>query len=127
MTASHYGNAVIVAVAEANSIRVGIDLVAAEAVTPSVQRMWFTWREQQRAARSPLTAARIWAAKEAAYKALQQGEPFFPQHIEAVPETDVRLACDYRAVSRCVSVVADTWTAPGSLVVGYVQADAACI
>ena len=57
-------------------------------MTPAEQNML------QRA--SDWTSGRIWAAKEAAYKACNRGEPFTPRRIESTPLGTTRLRCTCR-------------------------------
>ena len=82
LSISHTDRLVIAALAKAKR-HVGIDLVSLQDVNPSRLRPWFTVRESELLRLDDLhEAARAWAIKEAAYKALNDGEPFTPRRIE---------------------------------------------
>ncbi len=122
LTLSHIDRSVLVAVVDDEQISLGVDLVAPSAVKPSVQRTWFTDREQQFASQSATVAGQIWAAKEAAYKALQRGEPFRPFRLEVTPTSPASCFCTYDAPWRPEPVKVKTWTTPA----GHLAAFTAC-
>lgn len=122
LTLSHFDRSVLVAVSADYQLCLGVDLVAPSAVKPAVQRRWFTDREQQFAIQSATVAGQIWAAKEAAYKALQRGEPFRPLRLEVTPTSPASCFCHYDAPWRPEPVKVKTWTTPA----GHVAASTAC-
>lgn len=119
---SHFNCSALVAISDEERIRLGVDLVAPEAVRPSVQRTWFTECERQFARQSDDAAAQIWAAKEAAYKAMHRGEPFQPLQFEVTPTSRRRCIARYDAPWRPKPLRVTTWTTP----CGHVAAYATC-
>jgi phosphopantetheinyl transferase len=65
-------------------VSVGVDLAPCEPLTDSFVGLWFSPAEQRwsRESNSAATARFIWAAKEAVYKAINQGEGFSPRDVE---------------------------------------------
>ncbi len=62
---------------------VGVDVAIRQTFRPGFLRTWFFPSEQEWAqSGSPETASIIWAAKEAVYKALNNGESFAPHMVE---------------------------------------------
>ena len=76
--------------------------------------LWFTPLEQCwfHETQSPGIASFIWAAKEALYKACNQGESFAPRDVEVLPDG----RCSYRQ-SPLPSCRLQSWTADGHLAV----------
>jgi len=79
-------------------VRLGIDLTETEGVCRRLAKAWFTdvewtWLHEAlagatgnvRTASMAEHVASIWAVKEAAYKALNEGESFAPRRIEVLP------------------------------------------
>jgi phosphopantetheinyl transferase len=86
LSISHAGGAAAAALGDGSQRQVGVDLVECIDRGEGFLRMWFTPDEQSWVRRNGWTeACKIWAAKEAAYKALNRGEPFRPQRVEICP------------------------------------------
>lgn len=82
---SHDERQIAVAVTRADASRIGLDLVDAEAdQRPNTHwdQLWFSCRELELISSQALSPARMWSAKEAAYKATNRGEKFTPRSIE---------------------------------------------
>jgi 4'-phosphopantetheinyl transferase EntD len=75
---------------------VGVDLLPPEPLSDAFLRLWFTQAEQGwcRDSGGTKTASFIWAAKEAVYKAVNQGESFAPRDVEIHADG----SCRYRQV-----------------------------
>ncbi|MEQ8848867.1 4'-phosphopantetheinyl transferase superfamily protein [Botrimarina sp.] len=80
----------------AGSATVGVDTVRIADATASVEAAWFTPAEKRLCSGRRTRRAIVWAVKEAAYKAIQRGEPFRPLRLEASLEAHGhwRCACD---------------------------------
>jgi phosphopantetheinyl transferase len=87
LSIAHSSRGVLVALGSRAEILVGADLAEQTPLSASFKRLWFTADERQwLCERSESFAAnRLWAAKEALYKACNQGEGFDPRKISAVP------------------------------------------
>lgn len=81
---AHAGGTVWAALSTCPHHRVGIDVVPRGSFHDRATGLWFTEAEQcwLRYACDPSLAARLWAVKEAVYKAANRGEPFVPACIE---------------------------------------------
>jgi phosphopantetheinyl transferase (holo-ACP synthase) len=88
LSISHTRRAALAAVSMRPDVVVGVDLVTLTALGRGFEQMWFTPGEQRwsQVAADPSRACLVWAIKEAAYKALNHGEPFAPLAVEVVPE-----------------------------------------
>jgi len=114
LSIAHSDRGVLVAIGDAATTSVGVDLVARGAI--SHQLAWtFTAAERQwiSAAHDDAGAAeKLWARKEALYKACQRGEGFQPATIEAVPGSPPRFSnLDLAAELHCVQ----TWQIDGHI------------
>jgi phosphopantetheinyl transferase len=86
LSISHSARGVLAALSLDPRVRAGVDLTPVEVRSPGFLRLWFTDREQQRLrSLGPRETARYWAAKEAVYKAVNDGERFAPRQIDIVP------------------------------------------
>ena len=87
LSLAHVEEHVFAAVAEDENIRLGVDAIARDAVTPRTAAFWFTSGEIDwcRNAFPPLAYAVVWMLKEACYKAENRGEPFLPQQLDVRP------------------------------------------
>jgi phosphopantetheinyl transferase len=75
---------------------IGIDVVQRQPLSASFQEAWLTANERQWASAAGADAACIiWGAKEAVYKAYNNGERFAPRKIEIVPDASGRLTARY--------------------------------
>ena len=88
LSIAHTDRAVLVGLATAPDVRVGVDLVAPQRYGLGFVRLWFTPAERDWLARAadPRWIAAVWAVKECVYKATNCGEPFRPQSIEVSPQ-----------------------------------------
>jgi len=84
LSLTHSDETVVVGLALQAGDAIGVDLTAAAPLGAGFQQTWFTAAERAWVAESadPLRAARLWSAKEAVYKAANQGEPFVPNQVE---------------------------------------------
>lgn len=87
LSIAHSSRGVLVALARRVETRIGVDLTERTPLSESFVRLWFTADERAWLGATPLrfAANRIWAAKEALYKACNRGEGFDPRQIEAIP------------------------------------------
>ncbi len=108
LSLSHAPEAVLVGLATAKQTRVGVDVVSIGSVKESVQKMWFLPNER-RLARDDSVASQIWAAKEAVYKALNEGEPFYPRRIIIEDRDATSCSCRYQSPTGLRRLVARTW------------------
>jgi phosphopantetheinyl transferase len=95
LSISHTRHGVLVALTDAAEIRVGVDLIEPTPCGPGFVKLWFTSEEQHWLRRfgQGTWPAILWAAKEAVFKATNQGEPFQPLKIEVLPEPNGHLVC----------------------------------
>jgi phosphopantetheinyl transferase len=93
---SHTDRGVLAALCFDPNTSVGVDLTACQPFRDSFIRLWFTVAEIDwlRSTKSPALPAFLWAAKEALFKACNQGESFDPRQVEVLPEG----SCRYRGV-----------------------------
>jgi phosphopantetheinyl transferase len=107
---SHSAASVLVALVEDPVMRIGVDLVRLGSVNRHVQAAWFSTRERACTCESECAAERVWAAKEAAYKALNQGEGFAPLRfsVELTDQQDCR--CIYQSPPAPLHIDVRTWT-----------------
>lgn len=84
LSLTHSDETVVVGLALQAGDAIGVDLTPAAPLGAGFQQTWFTAAERAWVAESadPLRAARLWSAKEAVYKAANQGEPFVPTQVE---------------------------------------------
>jgi phosphopantetheinyl transferase len=87
LSISHTERGVLAAVCAAERSSVGVDMTDCDNVSDGFIRLWFTPAEQSwlRETDCRTTACFIWAAKEALYKACNDGEGFAPRDIEVLP------------------------------------------
>jgi len=97
LSISHTDAAALAVLTTSENHSIGCDLVRVEEVSQGFLDTWFTARE--RSGLHSATAgdvARAWAAKEAAYKAYNNGEAFTPRRIEIIRLPNGNLTCSYR-------------------------------
>jgi 4'-phosphopantetheinyl transferase EntD len=84
VTLAHTGHVVWAALSTRFDCRIGIDVVPCGAFHDRATGLWFTEAEQiwLQQARDPFLPARLWAVKEAVYKATNRGESFVPARVE---------------------------------------------
>ena len=89
LSISHSLRSVLAALSLDHHLRVGVDVTPIDDRPAGFLRLWFTEREQERLQTlGPRDIARYWAAKEAVYKALNDGGSFAPRQIEIAPVDD---------------------------------------
>jgi len=116
LSVSHVEQAVLVALADEAQTRVGVDLLALGVVQTSVQNSWFTKDERAIAREYPRGPAQIWTAKEATYKALNDGESFAPRQVVVERLLDSSCTCRYQTKTGLKRLDVKTWqTADGHL------------
>jgi hypothetical protein len=95
LSISHSDRGVLVALSVDPTLRVGVDLASPDQTIPAAIGFWFTEGEREAGCLSDARqAATGWAIKEAAYKALNTGEPFVPHRYEVVRRGDeYRVRC----------------------------------
>lgn len=79
---SHTAGGVLVALAKRSGVLIGVDLVDSSRTNDGFLRLWFTDHEREFLRTRPELTMQFWGAKEAAYKALQQGDRFTPTLFE---------------------------------------------
>ena len=96
LSISHTEQGVLVALGEQATTSVGVDLTRCEPLAESLVRLWFTSNEIDwlRKISTPNMSCFLWAAKEALYKACNDGESFDPRQVEVLPQA----GCRYRGV-----------------------------
>lgn len=90
LSIAHTSRGVLAAVATEPGVALGVDLVSPGDLRPASLEWCFTPAERRLLAEAPAhgrMAERLWAMKEAVYKACQQGEGFAPQRIEVAPDS----------------------------------------
>jgi phosphopantetheinyl transferase len=87
LSISHTESGVLAAISWRAETAVGVDLAPLHPLPRGFCRLWFSAAEQQwiGAQAGPLAINGLWTVKEALYKASNQGEPFNPRAIEALP------------------------------------------
>lgn len=104
LSIAHTRSAALVALAGDAHVSVGVDLVVPVSCGPGFARLWLTGAERAWVGNppDPIRTARVWAVKEAVYKACNQGEPFRPARIEVFPRPGGQYmsSCDSRPLPR---------------------------
>lgn len=108
LSISHSAVAAIVALCETPGAAVGVDLLPCKPVSPAVVRMWFDDEEKHLAAEAE-NARRIWAIKEAAYKAVGSGDPFAPRQVCVRRTQRGQYTAVYRGVDLSERCRVETW------------------
>lgn len=98
LSIAHTQYAVLVALAKTPGICVGVDLVAPASYGPGFRKLWLTGTERSwlESRAQPHEVARVWALKEAIFKACNRGERFRPARIEVMRQHDGRYTGTYR-------------------------------
>jgi 4'-phosphopantetheinyl transferase EntD len=80
LSIAHCDHFVAVAFSPQSDVEVGVDIVDIHTCSPNWIKFWFTSAEQREIHRAndPWLAPKIWAVKEATYKACNAGESFAP-------------------------------------------------
>jgi len=85
LSISHTAAAALVALCTTEGVSIGVDLVKIELLGSGFAQAWFDDEEQQFVAESngngEIEACRLWAVKEAVYKATAPSKPFRPRQI----------------------------------------------
>lgn len=96
---SHTRSAVLVAISATPDITIGVDLVQKTALGTGFWETWFDDLERRNAeSGDALETCRLWAAKEAVYKAVNQNDPFTPRQISLRGGERGVYRCSYRGV-----------------------------
>lgn len=120
LSITHSQRGVLVALAQGSNIKVGIDICEPHSFPASFQNTWFTPREQAAFAMGiPELVRRTWTAKEAIYKAVNQGEPFAPRQIE-ISWAASSIVCRYGDYIFGDELVLNTWTVDNQIAVSAV-------
>ena len=88
MSISHSDRGVLVALTADAGTSLGVDLADCNAFSDGFVDLWFTPAERAwfHETQCPDIACFIWAAKEALYKACNEGESFAPRDVEILPD-----------------------------------------
>ncbi|HBO42463.1 MAG TPA: hypothetical protein DD670_00695, partial [Planctomycetaceae bacterium] len=111
LSISHTDGAVLAAFTTLSAISVGVDLVERQPFAPGFSRRWFTGSERELVAAGEddeLEIGRIWAMKEAIYKAACHDEPFAPRRIRLEPIAE-GYTCVYRGLDLANRCRIQTW------------------
>ena len=115
LSVSHKANDLLLAVTQRSDIRIGCDLEQVRPISNGFRQMWLTKEEQnclnthllqETTSRSDYVSTVIWAAKEATYKATNQGEGFSPQRFRVHPATGSRWHCNDSVLNTTVECMA---------------------
>ena len=114
LSISHSGRGALVALATDSRVSLGVDLADSETFSDGFVDLWFTPDERNwfHETQSPSIACFIWAAKEAVYKACNQGESFAPRDLEVLANGQ----CSYRQTP-LRDCRLQSWTVDGHLAV----------
>jgi phosphopantetheinyl transferase len=97
LSISHTDTAALAAVSTGPAICVGVDLVQVQSAGPGFAQAWFDAAERALlAAGDDLEFSRLWAVKEAVYKAVNRGEPFAPRRVKVRRRARGEYRCLYR-------------------------------
>jgi phosphopantetheinyl transferase len=100
LSISHTRAGVGAALCSVPGVSLGIDLVQDGPLGAGFLRTWFDAAEQKSiAAGDAAELHRLWAVKEAVYKAANQGEPFAPRRIRVHMASGGGYTCTYRGVA----------------------------
>lgn len=111
---SHTETAVLVALATEPGVTVGGDLVAPDATAVRFLRSWFDPSEQKLVARADAAeACRLWAIKEAVYKATNQDDSFLPRRVAIRRTPSDAYQATYRGRDLAPRCHIATWDLPG--------------
>jgi phosphopantetheinyl transferase len=110
LSISHTKKAALVAMCPIPGISIGVDLAPGEPAAPGFARSWFDGSERALLARGDwLEAARLWAVKEAVYKAVNQNDPFAPRRVRVRRAPCGGYQCTYRGVDLAGCCCIQTW------------------
>jgi len=110
LSITHTDRSVLVGCSDQIGTLVGVDLVHRRDLGSPFERTWLTAAERNLLCQwdDDLSAADLWAMKEAAYKACQQGESFQPRRIE-IERDDDRWIVRYRGRDLSAHCTLSTW------------------
>jgi len=109
---AHTDVGVLVAVCLSGERKLGVDLVQPTATSTTLEWTFTDAELDWLRDRGPHAAERLWAMKEALYKACQRGEGFAPRSIEVVPGQSPRYP-DFDAAKNLVAL--QCWTVDGQI------------
>jgi phosphopantetheinyl transferase len=110
LSISHTETAALVALCTVPGLSVGVDLVHAASPSRGFLRMWFDGPERElMAAGDWQEPCRIWAIKEAVYKAVNHNDPFAPRQVRVRRAWGGEYTCTYRGVDLSGRCRIATW------------------
>jgi 4'-phosphopantetheinyl transferase EntD len=114
LSISHSARGALAALACSELVAVGVDVADVETFSDGFVDLWFTPAERAwfHETQSPGIACFIWAAKEALYKACNDGERFAPREIEVLADG----RCRYRTTA-LADCRLQSWTIDSQLAV----------
>lgn len=88
LSIAHSGDLLLVALSKRPQASLGVDIAPLQSWAEGSLEMWFTERERRLMKIDPALhpPSKLWAVKEAVYKAVNRGEPFTPCRIEVRPQ-----------------------------------------
>lgn len=88
LSIAHSDASVLVALSMRSRVSLGVDIAPLQSSAEGSLDMWFTERERRLMKSDPTLypPAKLWAVKEAVYKAVNRGESFTPSRIEVRPQ-----------------------------------------
>lgn len=96
LSIAHSSRAALAAIATDDRLTVGVDLVEQGELPAAFAAAWYDESERAWIAAGRFRAVEVWAIKEAAYKALQEGEAFAPRQVVVQPFAARRYRAAYR-------------------------------
>ncbi|MBN1590976.1 MAG: 4'-phosphopantetheinyl transferase superfamily protein [Pirellulales bacterium] len=109
LSISHTDEAVAVVLCTSPNLSVGVDLVKRESLGPGFLRTWFDRSEQQWVIDEKVEVCRLWAVKEAVYKAMGLDDSFAPRRILIREVPGGGYTGVYRGVDLVDRCHVDTW------------------
>ena len=121
VSVSHTETAVLVAISTQPGLTLGVDLVAEDLDAARSLKTWFDPCEEELvAAGDPSEALRLWAIKEAVYKATNQNDSFAPRRVCIRRTPDGQYQATYRGLDLATRCRIATRALPGH-VAAFVQ------
>jgi phosphopantetheinyl transferase len=108
LSISHTRSAALVAICTTPGVAIGADLVLKAPLGKTFFETWFDEHERRSAEVEVFAACRLWAVKEAVYKAANQNDPFSPRQI-VLRGAPGEYRCSYRGVDLGDCCQITTW------------------
>jgi len=113
LSIAHTGRGVLVALSRKPGISLGIDLVEPGLCGPGFADAWFTPSERHwLSSGKSCGSATIWAIKEAVYKAVNRGEPFYPRSFETLAGRRGVYGCSFQRQGHTHFCQVSLWRTP---------------